>query len=411
MKMIIEVIRNQGDTMEDRKVAHAGDYLNTKTIALCVTGGIAAIETPKLARALRRYGATVRAYMTPESKKFVGEAALEWGTEQNVVTSLSGRAEHICREDLVLVCPSTLNTISKIAAGIADNPVTTLVASALGNRTPVYVSPTMHDSLYENPAFQENLKKVQAYGGHVIEPRAGEGKRKIPALDAIVAQVCRELSTYSIKGRKVLVTGGPTPVKIDSVRLITNRFRGKLASEIAREAYLRGADVTLLLGAMGTTPPSYLTTIVHNDFDEYLMNVTTQLARGQDVGIFAAAVADYRPTTVYDGKIPSHGALKELHFMETPKVIKQVRQDHPDLYMVTFKLEAGISKEELLAIAHNRLTDGYQLVVANRSEDMLQGHTAYIVGADGVVEAHSKREIAQKLVAIVGKQPRESKYI
>src|SRR3989344_6233163 len=154
----------------DLRVERRGDHLEGRTIALCVTGGIAAIETPKLARQLRRHGAVVQAYVTDAALQFVGTAALEWATEREVIHALSGRAEHICREDAVVVAPATLNTINGIIAGLANNPVTTLVASALGARKPVLVAPTMHESLYQNPILQRNLADAHAYGITLIPP-------------------------------------------------------------------------------------------------------------------------------------------------------------------------------------------------------------------------------------------------
>lgn len=171
---------------EDLRVDSVGDCLRGASIALCVTGGIAAIETPKIARHLRRYGAAVTAYTTPDALKFIGKAALEWATEKRVVSELSGMAEHICLEDLVLVAPATLNTINKIFSGIADNPVTALVASAIGQKKPVYLAPTMHGSLYENPFLRENLESAPRYGIHLVPPRISEGKAKMPKTDVLV---------------------------------------------------------------------------------------------------------------------------------------------------------------------------------------------------------------------------------
>lgn len=388
---------------QDLKVDIIGDHLKDKRIALCITGGIAAIETPKIARHLRRYGADVKAYLTSEAQKFVGPSALEWATEQPIVTELSGMSEHIFTQDLVLVCPATLNTINKIFAGIADNAVTTLIASSLGYKKPIYLVPTMHESLFENPFLKENLQKAERYGMHIIEPRVSEGKKKIPKLENIVAEVCKELSEHPIKGKRLLVTGGPTPARIDDVRVITNIFKGNLAKAIADEAYLRGADVKLLLGDTGIDVPSYIDSIYHHDIDEYIANVFSELEKGYDAGVFSAAVADYKPVNVAKGKIPSKGALKELKFIETPKVIQKVREQYPDLYMVTFKLESGISEAELLAIADNRIKQGYHIVIANRLEDMKNGHKAYVVGEKGLIyEAHSKQDIAKKLIDILG---------
>jgi phosphopantothenoylcysteine decarboxylase/phosphopantothenate--cysteine ligase len=174
---------------EDLQVEKLGNQLEGYKIGLCVTGGIAAIESPKIARQLRRYGADVSCYATNESLKFVGKDALIWGCGKDVVCELTGRAEHICLEDLVLVAPATLNTLNKVMSGIADNSVTCLVASALGKKVPVYLAPTMHISLYENPFFQKNLGEAEKYGLRIIPPRFGENKAKIPKTSFIVKEI------------------------------------------------------------------------------------------------------------------------------------------------------------------------------------------------------------------------------
>ncbi len=386
----------------DLQVETIGDYLLGRTIALCVTGGIAAIETPKLARQLRRYGARVQCYVTTEAEKFIGRSALEWATERPVISELSGLAEHICREEAVLIAPATANTISKIVHGIADNPVTALAASALGMNKPVYIAPTMHESLYQNPFFLENYLKAAEHGIRILLPREGEGKRKMPYLDTMVARMCHDLGSHPIRGTRILVTGGPTPVKIDSIRRITNIFKGTLAVEIAREAYLLGAQPKLLLGESSIAAPSYIPTERHTDYDTYVQHVLDTLSLGYDAGIFSAAVADYRPVQEVEGKIPSRGALKTIQLTETQKVIGIVRESYPELYMVTFKYELGVSKDELFDIARHRLAEGYQAVVANRGEDMTTTHRAYIFKGDEVTEAVGKHDIARKIVDLIG---------
>jgi len=387
---------------QDLQVEKIGDYLENKAIALCVTGGIAAIEAPKIARHLRRYGANVKVYTTPDALKFITKESLEWGSENSVVSELSGKAEHICLEDLVLVAPATLNTINKICAGIADNPVTALVASALGMKKPVYLAPTMHDSLYNNPFLQENLSRVTNYGLHLIEPRHEEGKRKMPGIDEITARVARALSEDPLKGKKVLITGGPTPGKIDDIRRITNIFTGKLAVKIAKEAYLRGAEVKLLLGKTGVAVPSYIDVKYHEEYHEYKANVFTELEKGYGIGIFSAAVADYIPERVMQGKISSGGAITNIPLVQTKKVISEVRKKFPNLFMVTFKYEDdSTSYEELMNIANKRvIEDGYQLVVANRAQEMKnRTHKAYVIGKEGLISTpNSKDEIAKHLL-------------
>jgi len=259
-------------------------------------------------------------------------------------------------------------------------------------------------SLYGNPFLQENLRKAGEYGIHIIEPRWEEGKAKIPKVDTLAAKVCHTLSSGHIKGKKILITGGPTPGKIDDIRILTNRFKGSLAVNIAKEAYLQGANPTLLLGKTGVRVPAYLETIYHEDYDQYVENVFNTLENGYDVGIFAAAVADYLPEVYTNGKIASD-ILTSIPLKKTKKVIEQVRTSFPELYMATFKYEDGVSHEELLNISRQQLEKGYDLVVANRAQEMQGAHQAYLLSKAGEIsQPQSKAEIARALVDTIGSE-------
>ncbi len=381
----------------DLKVDSAGNYLSGLRIALGVTGGIAAIESPKIVRMLRRYGADVSAIMTKSAEKFVGKTSLEWATAKSVNIELSGLAEHICSYDAVLVAPATLNSINKFMSGIADDSLSTLLASSLGKKVPVYLCPTMHESLWNNPILQENIKKAVNLGVNIIPARISEGKLKIPHTDFISSVLCHDLSKSSLKGKKILVTGGPTAGKIDSVRRIVNKFRGGVAVLIAKELFLRGAKVRLLLGNTGIPVPEFLDVTKHEDYYEYRSNVLTALSKDDfDCGIFAAAVADYIPTTVFDGKIKSDGSLKSIPLMQTTKIIDEVKDNFPNIMMVTFKYEEGITQEKLLDIAKKRL-DKFDIVVANRGEDQNTQHHAFIMDKKSTQNASSKVDLAVKL--------------
>jgi len=173
----------------DIKVDRISEELKGKKIAYCISGGIASIEAPKIIRHLRRHGAVVKVYATPSSLSFIGRASLEWASGKEIIVELSGLAEHICQEDLVLVSPATLNTINKISLGIADNNVTSLIASALGSEIPIYLCPTMHLSLHKNPFFQKNLRLLKENNVNIIEPRISEDKAKIPKIKDIVNKI------------------------------------------------------------------------------------------------------------------------------------------------------------------------------------------------------------------------------
>ncbi len=374
----------------DHDVRSFGKHLEGKRVALMVSGGIAAIKAPFIARALRKQGATVVAYASKEGLRYTTEDSLEWSTTNPVVTRLSPSAEHLHdaeRFDGYLVAPATYNTINKVALGIADGVLTATLAAALGRMvrgdTKVLIAPTMHGDMH-TPILTDSMKKLSDMGVRIIPPRQDYGKHNIPDTETLVAEVCAELATSLLKGRRILVTGGPTPVSIDSVRLITNRFTGKLGIAIADELTLRGAKVQFVLGKTGLVPPSYIECTRARNFDEYRDAVLEALGAGDYAcGIFSAAVADYKPSEVAEGKIPSGGALESLELVPTEKVIDLVRERFPDVPMVSFKYQENIDHEELMQIAQSRVDKGHLAVVANRGEETGQNgeQIAYIVTA------------------------------
>jgi len=362
--------------LADRDVPREGEHLAGRRIALLVTGGIAAYRTPTLARGLRRQGAEVVAFASSEGLRYVARDALEWATTNPVVDRLTPRAEHLSDEapfDAFLVAPATYNTINKLAHGIADTTVTAALASALGRlergQTKILLVPTMHGTLHTS-ILTESLERLTALGVQVVAPREEYGKHNIPDEHVLVAEVCRAASRSTLRGVRGIVTGGPTPVLIDGVRRLTNRFSGRLGNLIAEELYLRGADIHLVQGQSSLHPPEYLPSTMVRSYDEYREMVKVLAGQeGCSFGVFSAAVADYRPKEIREGKMPS-GREWSIDLVPTPKVIREVRDAFPELHMVVFKLEEGISHEELLEIARGRLTEGYQAVVANRGEEM-----------------------------------------
>ncbi|MCX5968873.1 MAG: phosphopantothenoylcysteine decarboxylase [Cyanobacteria bacterium] len=371
----------------DHAVPLVSRHLEGRRIALVVTGGIAALRTPDLARALRRRGAEVTAICSTEALHYVGRQALEWATCRPLITRLSWRAEHLSDIepfDAWLVAPATANTIAKLASGIADTPVTAALASALGRleqgRTRLLLAPTMHGSLHTS-ILERQARSLAELGVTWLAPRDAYGKHNLPDAEVLVAAVCRAVSTSPLRGRRILVTGGPTPVPIDGVRRIVNRFSGRLATAISEELLLRGADPQLLLGQGSAPPPAWIPHQLVDSFDAYRSRVLEALAAGPDAGVFSAAVADYRPIQVHPGKLASGQPGLALELEPTEKVIDQVRAAAPQLPMVTFKVLEGVSDAELLAVARSRL-DRSQLVVANRAEEVSgEEQSAWLVSA------------------------------
>lgn len=229
--------------------------LADKKIVLCVTGSVAAIRSPDIARELMRHGAEVYAVMTPMAQKIIHPYTMEWATGNPVVTELTGQIEHVTlagdtpeRADLILIAPCTANTIGKVATGIDDTPVTTVLTTGIGAQIPVIIAPAMHHSMYEHSVVKENIRKLQSMGIDVMMPRVEEDKAKIPETEQIVQRVINRLvRAKDLQTKKILVTAGPTREYIDAFRYISNPSSGKMGVAIAEEAANRGAEVDLFL--------------------------------------------------------------------------------------------------------------------------------------------------------------------
>jgi phosphopantothenoylcysteine decarboxylase/phosphopantothenate--cysteine ligase len=359
----------------DRAVSLDGDHLVGKRIALLVTGGIAAMKAPLLARALRRQGAEVTPFISDEGLRYCTADSLAWSCARAAVTRLTTESEHLSdgeRFDAYLIAPATYNTINKIACGIADGVITATMASALGRlergECAVLVCPTMHGSMHTK-ILTESLERLQRFGVQVVAPRDEYGKHNLPDPEPIVAAVCAATSASPLSGRAFLVTGGPVATALDDVRRLSSPFTGALGIEIARELALCGADPTLLLGSGSHPAPAWLNAQVVHSIEEYEAAVTRELsARPYEAAILSAAVADFAPTHVRTGKTSSADGPWQVELRPTRKVIDEVHRAHPRLEIVGFKYETGISHDALMRIARERAAE-HGACVANRAEE------------------------------------------
>ncbi|MDA0802810.1 MAG: phosphopantothenoylcysteine decarboxylase [Planctomycetota bacterium] len=358
----------------DHEVRLDGLHLEGKRVALMVCGGIAAMKAPMVARALRRQGAEVTAFVSGEGLRYVTADTMSWSCDRPAVTQLTPRAEHLSdaeRFDLYLVAPATYNTIGKMAQGVADGLLSATMASAIGRmergECRILVAPTMHGSMH-NSILTDNMRRLQSLGVGFVAPRMDAGKLNLPDEEVLVAASCRALSTSALVGRRVLVTGGPIPVSLDSVRTISNRFTGALSIEIARELELRGADVDLVLGAGSAAAPAWIDTHHAPDLAGYRASVMDLLGRHRHAAcVLSAAAADFEPSEVREGKTSSRDGWT-IQLQPAAKVIDEVRERHPGTFLVGFKYEEGITTDELLRIGRNRAArDG--ACVANRGDD------------------------------------------
>jgi phosphopantothenoylcysteine decarboxylase/phosphopantothenate--cysteine ligase len=342
-------------------------------IILCVTGSVAATESIKLAREFKRQGHNVKCFMTEEATKIIHPNAMEFATRENVVLELTGSIEHVkyAQADLILVAPATANTISKFAYKIADNAVSTLLITALGHNTPIVFVPSMHDSMYD--AVYENIVKLESEGIKFVNPRMDEGKAKFPSIDDIVLESLRtinldkakkDLGENKIVGKKVLISLGGTYEAIDPIRGITNRSSGKMGLELAKQAYIRGADLTILQAHVSVTIPKVFD-VIYTESSEEMNNTAKDLVPDFDVFIATAAVSDFAPIKEEKSKISSDINLS-LDFKPINKIIKQIKDINPNIYLVGFKAEYNISEERMIECAYNQIENaGTDLVVAN----------------------------------------------
>ncbi len=387
-----------------------GDELGGKKIVLCVTGSIAAIEAVKLARELIRHGADVYAVMSDAAQKVIHPYALQYATGREVITELTGDVEHIelCgdrtdKADLLLIAPCTTNTIGKIATGIDDTSITTFASTALGTEIPILIVPAMHESMYSQPIVADNIQRLKGLGIEFVGPRLEEGKAKIADVKDIVLYVLRTLSGKELEGKKVLIAAGATTESIDPIRILTSRSSGRTGFELARGAFIRGADATLVY--RGDCPYPMMRHINVESAGEMTEAVLNELKRGCDVFICAAAISDYTVDKV-PNKIPS-GKNLTLPLSSVPKLIGLVRGEYPNLPMVGFKAETNVATDVLIYRAKS-LKDAVRLdmVVAN---DVGNGgigedeNEVYIID-EGIAHVKgSKRDIARCIIdAVVG---------
>ncbi|MDA1008145.1 MAG: phosphopantothenoylcysteine decarboxylase [Planctomycetota bacterium] len=344
----------------DHEVRQETSHLEGRSIALLVSGGIAAMKAPMVARALRRQGAQVTAFLSADALRYVTADTMAWSTNRPVITSLSPRAEHLSDAehfDLYLVAPATYNTIGKCAQGIADGLLSATLASAIGRMERggcrLLFAPTMHGSMH-NSILTRNMMTLRELGVEFIAPREDAGKHNLPDEERIVWAVCSSLSTSSLSQQSILITGGPIPVPLDSVRTISNRFTGRLSIEIARELTLRGAKAHLILGSGSAPAPAWISHEIVSSLDHYSEAVLSRLdATPHAACVLSAAAADFVPESVRVGKVSSHTPWT-ISLSAAPKVIDRVRGRHPSLFLCGFKYEEGISVDQLLAIGQDR---------------------------------------------------------
>ena len=359
-----------------------GEELLGTRIVLCITGSVAAYKAIDLARLLVKHGAEVFAIMNHgTSKMFLSSEMMKWATGNNVVTELTGNLEHIIfsdrsTTDMVIVYPCTANTLGKLASGIDDTVVTSVLTVALGSSIPIIICPAMHEAMYHNQIIQENIAKLKANGVEFLEPKIEQGKAKLVAVDDVFKYIQDKESDKiekKLAGRRVLITAGSTLEYIDPIRAIMNMSSGKMGMSLAKKASERGASVTLVYGHGSVDPNTYLKDFSIeiqrvNTAEEMFESVMSKLFEDRfDIVILASATSDFSVAKKYRKKIESSAGKLEVTLVPIHKIISKVKRGCKyDVFLVGFKAEYKIAPSVLIEKAYAKLLEsGAELIVAN----------------------------------------------
>jgi phosphopantothenoylcysteine decarboxylase/phosphopantothenate--cysteine ligase len=401
-----------------------GKQLEGKKIVLCITGSVAAYRAIDLARLLMKHSADVHAVMTESTASMLlNPEIMKWATGNDVVTNLTGNLEHIIladygMSDLIIVYPCTANTLGKVAAGIDDTPVTSILSVALGSKIPIIVAPAMHEAMYENIFVQQNVSKLKEHMVF-IEPKIEGGKAKVADPEPILNATISILSNNApLSGKRVLVTAGSTIEYIDPIRVITNLSSGKMGIAIAQEAQRMGATVTLVYGHGTLSLETGKIVRVNTGEEMYKAVVSELLSKRQDIAVMAAAVADFAPAKKSDKKINTKLGKMELSLVTTRKIIDEVKNNSKDTFLVAFKADYCIPESVLIEKAYRKLKEcDADIIVANDlgrkgSEPGSDKNEVFIVDRDKKIihlPPESKAQVARKLLELVAKLTAEDR--
>lgn len=354
--------------------------LSNKTVVLGVTGSIAAYKTASLASALKKLNCDVHVIMTKNAAEIITPLTFERLTGNKCMLETFDKinqfeVEHIAiaqKSDLFMVAPATANIIGKVANGIADDMLSTTI---MATKAPVYFAPAMNTNMYTNPIFQDNMKRLESFGYHIITPASGylacgdTGIGKMPEPDTLLQYIIKELAyEKDLAGKKVLVTAGATCEDIDPVRYITNRSTGKMGISIAKAAMLRGAEVTLVKAKTDVDAPMFVD-VVDVRSAEDMFNAVTQRFNDCDIVIKAAAVADYTPANVADEKIKKKDGDLSIELERTKDILKYLGNHKKNQFICGFSMET----ENMLENSQKKLK--------SKNADMIAANSLRTAGA------------------------------
>ena len=348
--------------------------LKGKTVLLGVTGSIAAYKIANLASMLVKLHCNVHVIMTQNATNFINPITFETLTNNRCLVDTFDRnfqynVEHVSlakQADVVLIAPASANVIAKLAHGLADDMLTTTVLACNCKKI---VSPAMNTQMYNNPITQDNMKILKGYGFDVITPASGYlacgdiGAGKMPEPEVLLDHILKEIACEKdMKGMNVLVTAGPTQESLDPVRYITNHSTGKMGYAIAKNAMLRGANVTLVSGPTNIKKPPFVNVIDIKSAQDMFEAVTSNAA-AQDIIIKSAAVADYTPENVSDEKVKKKDGDMSIPLKRTQDILKYLGEHKPEgQFLCGFSMETQNMLENSRAKLEKKNLD---MIIAN----------------------------------------------
>ena len=354
--------------MRDTDVEVRGSSLSGRHVLLGVTGGIAAVDTVRLARELRRHGAKVSVIMTPSAQEIITPMAVRWASQGEVITDWDGDLSALSGFDAVLVTPATRNLIASFIHGLMNGPLLMALSAARGKNCPIMMVPSMHNDLANDPVTEDLVFQCAKQGVQILWGAEEEGKRKTPNHEEIVARLGNLINK---NGTSVVVTLGATRSAIDDVRYVQNTSSGKTGYRIADDLYRHGMDVTCVSGVTTVSKPEWLPLDIKCPEPNSMLDELKALTKDDiDVWIHAAAVLDYVIPEPVEGKIASLQGDLNVQLKEGAKHISELKGMCDGAVRIGFKLQSGIKQKDLVHRAHAQIqTAGMTATIANRMED------------------------------------------
>lgn len=391
--------------------------LRGKTVVLGVTGSIAAYKMANVASMLIKKHCDVHVIMTKNATNFINPITFETLTNHKCLVDTFDRnfqfhVAHVSlaqQADCMLIAPASANVIGKVANGIADDMLTTTIMAC---EAPKLIAPAMNTRMFNNPIVQDNLRKLERFGYEVIQPAAGRlacgdtGAGKLPSEEVMIDYIEKAIAREKdLKGKKLLVTAGPTQEAIDPVRFITNHSTGKMGYAIARVAMLRGAEVTLVTGQTAIDPPPFVNVIPVVSAED-MFEAVKEHSDAQDIIIKSAAVADYRPATVSDEKIKKKDGNLSIPMERTTDILQYLAEHRrDDQFICGFSMETQNMLENSRKKLEKKKLD---MIVANnlKVEGAGFGTDTNVVTfitkeEEKTLEIMTKQEVADKLLSFI----------